>query len=104
GDHRDLHSFPTRRSSDLTALRATGARVLGIRGLTNASGLTLWPGGPRVAVSHLPSAGALRPLAGLRFLPPTAARPQAHAWIAITVRIERTGCFAFPPLRLRYAV
>ena len=87
-----------------TALRATGARVLGIRGLTNASALTLWPGGPRIAASHVSMAGALRALPGLRFVPPTAATPRTHAWIAVTVRIERRGCFALPPLRLRYAV
>src|SRR5690606_41606359 len=27
GDHRDLHSFPTRRSSDLLVLRRVGERV-----------------------------------------------------------------------------
>ncbi len=83
----------------------TGARFVSVTGLTsNPGGYIVRPGGPRVAASQSSTVDALRPIAGLRFSPPSADGVWTHAWIAVTFRMERGGCVDLPKLRLRYAV
>src|SRR5205823_9539589 len=43
GDHRDLHSFPTRRSSDLSVLRVTSAGTVRVGGTLSTALTTCVP-------------------------------------------------------------
>src|SRR5690242_21420892 len=55
GHHRDLHSFPTRRSSDLPATRISGAMTRNARRRRKAA---YHPARGNVAAMHAPDAAA----------------------------------------------
>lgn len=83
----------------------TGARFISVTGvIANPGAYIVRPGGAHVAAAQLDSPAMLRPISGLRFSPPTADAIWTHAWIAVTFRMERSGCVDLPKLRLRYAV